>query len=135
MLHKGVHIVKIPKYNVYLRGPALIICKCFGKKTSDGTVENEDISNKELPQELNKPIIKIFKKRKIQSTLTDNIWGADLTDMQLISKVNKGICFDYVLLIFSVNNNGLFLWNTKKVLQLTILFKKFYLIKKKTKYR
>ena len=109
MLHKGVHIVKIPKYNEYLRGPALIICKCFGKKTSNGTVENEDISNKELPQELNKPIIKIFKKRKIQSTLTDNIWGADLTDMQLINKVNKGICFDYVLLIFSVNNNGLFL--------------------------
>ena len=79
------------------------------KKTSDGTVKNEDISNKELPEELNKPIIKIFKKQKVQSTLIDNIWGADPTDMQLISKVDKGICFYYVLLIFSVNNNGLFL--------------------------
>ena len=25
--------------------------------------------------------------------LKDNIWGADLTDMQLITKCNKGLCF------------------------------------------
>ena len=39
----------------------------------------------------------------------DNIWGADLADMQLISKFNKGIHFYYVLMIFSVNMHGLFL--------------------------
>ena len=30
----------------------------------------------------------------------DNIWGADLSDMQLISKFNKGIHFYYILLVF-----------------------------------
>ena len=51
------------------------------------------MSNKELPEELNKPVIRKFKKRKVHSSFTDNIWGADLTDMQLINKFNKGIRF------------------------------------------
>ena len=40
---------------------------------------------------------------------TDNIWDADLADMQLISKFNKEFNFSYVLLIFIVNMHGLFL--------------------------
>ena len=63
------------------------------KKTSRGTVKNENISDKELAEELHKPVIRKFEKRKVQSTFIDNIWGADLADMQLISKFNKGICF------------------------------------------
>ena len=39
------------------------------------------MSNKELAEELHKPIIKKFQKRKIQSSFTDNIWGVDLADM------------------------------------------------------
>ena len=27
----------------------------------------------------------------------DNIWGADLADMQLITKFNKGICFFFIM--------------------------------------
>ena len=47
-----------------------------------------------------------------------NIWGADLADMQLMSKINKGIRFlFFVLLIFSVNTYGSFLWKIRKVLQ------------------
>ena len=34
-----------------------------------------------------------FKKRKVQSPFIDNIWDADLVDMQLVSRFNKGICF------------------------------------------
>ena len=37
----------------------------FGKKTSGVTVKNENISNKELAEELQKPIIRKFKKRKV----------------------------------------------------------------------
>ena len=44
--------------------------------------------------------------------------------MQLISKVNKVICFYYVLLIFSVNNNGLFLWKIKKSITINNSFQK-----------
>ena len=34
-----------------------------------------------------------FKKGKVYSGFRDNIWGADLVDMQLISKINKGFRF------------------------------------------
>ena len=65
------------------------------------------MSNKELAEKLCKPIIKKFKKRKVHSSFIDNIWDADLADMQLISNFNKGSF--YVILIFSVNMHGLFL--------------------------
>ena len=47
--------------------------------------------NQQLANELHKPIIRNFQKRRVYSSFTDNIWGADLADMQLISKYNKGI--------------------------------------------
>ena len=49
--------------------------------------------NRQLAEELHKPIIREFKKRKAYSAFKDNIWGADLADIQLISKFNKGIRF------------------------------------------
>ena len=49
--------------------------------------------SEQLVDELHKPIIRKFKKRKVQSAFKDNIWGADLADMQLLSKYNKGIRF------------------------------------------
>ena len=47
--------------------------------------------NKQLEDELHKPIIKIFKRTKVYSSFKGNIHGADLADMQLTSKYNKGI--------------------------------------------
>ena len=47
----------------------------------------------QLAEELNKPIIRNFKRRTIYSRSKDYIWGADLADMQLISKFNKGFRF------------------------------------------
>ena len=49
--------------------------------------------NEQLAEELHKPIIKIFEKRKVYSSFKDNIWGASLADMQLTSKINKGFRF------------------------------------------
>ena len=46
-----------------------------------------------MAEELHKLIIKIFDKRKVQSLFIDNLWSVNLSDMQLISKFNKGICF------------------------------------------
>ena len=51
-----------------------MVYKFFDKKTSGGTVKNENISNKELATELHKPIIRKFEKRKVHSPLIDNIW-------------------------------------------------------------
>ena len=47
--------------------------------------------NYQLGNELHKPIIRKFKKRKVYSSFRDNIWGVDLADMQSLSKYNKGI--------------------------------------------
>ena len=55
--------------------------------------ENKELANKELAEELHKPILRKFKKREVHSTFIDNIWGADLADMQLISKFNKEFRF------------------------------------------
>ena len=51
------------------------------------------MSNKELFEELHKPINRKFKKIKVDSTFIDNIWDADLANMQLISKFIRGIRF------------------------------------------
>ena len=44
-----------------------------------------------LADELHKPVIKKFNKRKVYSQFKDNIWGVDLADMQSVSRKNKGI--------------------------------------------
>ena len=49
--------------------------------------------NEQLAKELHKPIIRKFKKRKVYTGFKDIIWGADLADMYLISKFNKGFRF------------------------------------------
>ena len=41
------------------------------------------MQNKELAEELRKPIIRKFKKQKVHSSFTGIIWGPDLTDIQL----------------------------------------------------
>ena len=64
--------------------------------------------NEQLAAEVHKPIVRKFKKRKVYSTFKDNIWGADLADMQLLSNTIKELDFYYVLLIFLVNMLGLF---------------------------
>ena len=48
-------------------------------------------NNKILAEELHKPVIKKFNKRKVYSQFKDNIWGVDLADMQSLSKKNEGI--------------------------------------------
>ena len=49
--------------------------------------------NEQLAEELHKQIIRNLKKRTVYSRFKDNIWGANLADMQLISKFNKGFRF------------------------------------------
>ena len=51
------------------------------------------MSNQQLAEKLSKLIVRKFEKRKVYSSFIDNMWGADLSDMQLISKFNKWICF------------------------------------------
>ena len=55
-----------------------------------------------ISRKITKPIIKKFIKRTVYSRFKDNVCGADLADMQLISKFNKEFRFLlYVIDIFS----------------------------------
>ena len=79
-----------------------MICKCLDKKTSGGDVKSEIMSDQELAEELHKPNIRKFEKRKVHSSFIDNIWSADLADMQLKSKFNTGFhCLLCVIDIYS----------------------------------
>ena len=84
--NKALKISMDPKINGYQRGLASIVYKFFNERTKGSGIEN-----KILAKELHKPIIENFKRRKVYSSFKDNIWGADLADMSLISKFNKGI--------------------------------------------
>ena len=72
-----------------------MVHKFFDKKSTSlnksiwSGIANE--RNYQLANELHKPIIGKFKKRKVYSSFRDNIWGVDLADMQSLSKYNKGI--------------------------------------------
>ena len=62
----------------------------FEKTTFGSGIKNENMSDQQLAEELYKPIIRNFGKRKVHSPFIDKIWGADLADMQLVSKFYKG---------------------------------------------
>ena len=64
---------------------ASLVYKLFDKKFSCNGFEFEIMSNPELAEELHKPVTRKFVKDKVYSSFKDNIWGADLADIQLIS--------------------------------------------------
>ena len=87
-----------------------MVYKVFDKKFTGSGIANKQ--NIQIAKELHKVIIRNFKKRTVHSSFKDNIWGADLADMDLISlslSLIKGLDFYYALLIFLVNMLGLFL--------------------------
>ena len=86
---KAFRIANDPNYDGYQRGLASMVHKFFDKKSSGSGVVNEP--NYQLENELHKPIIRNFKKRKVYSSFRDDIWGVYLADMKSLSKYNKGI--------------------------------------------
>ena len=90
--NRALDIAKDPKYDGYERGLASMVYKFFDSKVS-GSGAKLIPENKQLANELHKPIIRKFEKRKVYSIFKDNIWDVDLADMQLLNKYNKGIRF------------------------------------------
>ena len=97
---EAFNIAENPKYDGYQRGLASMVYKFFDKKpvslsdksASGCGVANDKIKqNLQLAKKLHKPIIINFKKRTVYSGFKDNIWGADLADMQPLSKYNKAM--------------------------------------------
>ena len=97
---KAFNIAKNPKYDGYQRGLASMVYKFFDKKSKGSGVNIPLEFNEQLAKELHKPIIRKFKKRKVYSGFRENIWGADLADMQLISKFNEK--FRFLFCVFDI---------------------------------
>ena len=77
-----------------------MVYKFFDKNSADSDVNMQAepvqrmyANDEKLAEEWQKPIIRKFNRRTIYSGFKDNISGADLADMQLISKFNKGFRF------------------------------------------
>ena len=90
---KAFNITKTPKYDGYEKELASMVYNFFDKNF---TVSGTNIPlefNEQLAKELQKPIIRNFKKITAYSGSKGNVWDADLADMQLISKFNKGFRF------------------------------------------
>ena len=54
-----------------------MVYNVFDKKTGWRVSVNEQLS-----EELNKPVIKKIKRRKVYARFKENIWGADLSKMK-----------------------------------------------------
>ena len=89
------NIASNPACDGYQRCLASMVYKIFDSKVAPldkKTMSGKGIkNNKILAEELHKPVIKKFNKRKVYSQFEDNIWEVDLADTQSISKKNKDI--------------------------------------------
>ena len=97
---KVFNIAKNSKYDGYERGLASMVYKFFDKKSKGNGVNITLEFNGQSAKHLHKLIINFFKKITVYSGFKDNIWGADLAHMQLISKYNKRLRF--VLCVFDI---------------------------------
>ena len=86
-----------------------MVYKFFDKKTGSGISVNE-----ELADELHKPVIKKFKRRKVYKNFKDNIWVTDLIKMVSLPTKNKSA--KYLLCVIDVFNNmkRLNLWKIRR---------------------
>ena len=66
-----------------------MVYKFFDKKSIGSGIAR--YSSSILADELHKPVIKKFNKRKIYLKFKENIWGVDLADKQSLGRKNKGI--------------------------------------------
>ena len=119
---KAFKIASDPKYDSYQRGLALMVYKLFDKKSSGSCVDAEP--NYQLANGLHRQVIEKFKRRKVYSSIRDNIWGVDLADMQSLSKYNKGIKY----LLCAINFFSKYAWvvplKDKRVITIVNVFQK-----------
>ena len=76
---KAFKIASNPKRDGDERELASMVYKFFNKKSKVGGIKF--MSNQQLTVKLHKSIIRKFKRRRVFSSLKDNIWGVDLVDM------------------------------------------------------
>ena len=130
---KAFKIASDQKYDGYQRGLASVVYKFFDEKSQGSGRPLSSASqifnikeNMQLPDELHKPIIRKHRERKIYSSFRDNIWGAYLADMQVLSKFNK----EFRFLLCVIDIFGKYVWvipiKDKKGLSIVNAFQKIF---------
>ena len=91
------------------------------KSASNSGIKNENIPNKGLAGKLRKSIIIKFEKRKVHSPCTEDIWGSDITDIQLTF-------YDIRLLLYVIDIYSKYTWfiplKDKQIITITNAFQK-----------
>ena len=95
MKDRSYEIAKNPGYDGHQGALASMVYKFFDKKTG-----SEINANKQLSEELNKPVIKKLKKRKVYARWKENFWAADLAEMRSLSSKNENV--KYLLCLIDV---------------------------------
>ena len=78
----------------------------FDKKTGSGLIATRKTGksvNEQLAEQLHKPVIKNFKRRKVHTRFKDNIWAADLAKQSHCLLRIKMLNIHYVSQLFSLN--------------------------------
>ena len=86
--HKAFEISSNPKCDGYQRGFSSMLFKFFDE-SSAAESGIQSISNQQLAIKLHKLISKKFERRRVYSSFKDNIWGADLADMQFNKQIQQ----------------------------------------------
>ena len=81
---RDYEIARNRNYDGCQRALASMIYKSFDKETGSRISVNE-----QLAEELQKPVIKKHKRRKVYARFKDKIWAADLAEMGSLSSKNK----------------------------------------------
>ena len=96
----------------------------FNKKSMRSGINSSLI----LANELHKPVIRKFSKRKVYSQFRDNIWGVDLADMQSLSKKNKSIKYLFCAIDLYSKDAFVVPLKDKKGISITNAFNKMHLM-------
>ena len=96
-----------------------MLCKFFDKKTKSGMCVN-----KQPPQELDKPVIKKFKRRRVHAMFKENIWASELDQMESLPFFNCAIQYLLSVIVFSANMFELSLLKIKKKKKLLMVLLK-----------
>ena len=83
---RAYEIARNHNYDIYQRGLGSMVYKFFDKKAKSGISVNEQLAEK-----LHKPVINKFERRKVYVRFKDNIWAADLVEMESLSTKNKSV--------------------------------------------
>ena len=99
MEDRAYEISKTLEYDGYQRALASVVHKFFDKK-----IGFEVSVNEQLLEELHKPGIKKFERRKICARFKDNIWTADLAEMESLSSKNRNVKYLLCVINFFIKN-------------------------------